>query len=65
MSLLRNSEVNFKITDMLGKIWKEEKNELTSGKNTIKMDLSVLPKGIYIISAISGSLSREQRIVID
>ncbi len=65
VSLLRNSDVNFIITDMTGKIWKEEKSELTAGKNTIKMDLSILPKGIYSISAASGSLNREQRIVID
>lgn len=65
VSLLRNSNVNFKITDITGKIWKEEKRELTAGNNTIKMDLSILPKGIYIISTASGSLTREQRIVID
>lgn len=65
ISLLKNSEVNFKITDLVGKIWKEEKQQFVAGKNSFNMDLSILPKGIYILSAVSGSLTREQRIVID
>ena len=65
INLLRNSEVNLKISDVIGRIWKEENHDFISGMNKVSLDLSDLPKGIYIISANSGAMVRKQRIVID
>ncbi len=63
--LNKNSEVNFKITDLTGRLLIEEKRELEAGNQSVMMDYSELPRGIYLLSLISGNLNRQQRLILE
>ena len=64
-NLDHSMDVKLNISDVTGRIWKEENSRMLSGLNNIVLDLSTLPKGIYILSAVYGKSSRQQRLVVD
>lgn len=65
LNLKKNSTVNIKITDINGKVCIENTSELSTGINNLHFDISVLPKGIYLVSAVVGRSTSTKRLVID
>ncbi len=61
----RASEISFKVYDLTGRQWKEEVAFKDAGQQSVKLDLSLLPKGVYILSINDGIQNRQQRLVID
>lgn len=64
INVSNNSTGTLSITDITGKIWKQESVELSFAKN-IQMDFSVLPKGIYFVSLESDGTKKEQRFIVE
>lgn len=64
LNIDRASEVMIKIIDITGRIVSSEISQLHAGDNILKLDVSTLPKGVYILSAIAGSSIREKRIIV-
>lgn len=52
-----NTEANAKyiITDIIGRIWSSEEKKLNAGENTIRIDASSFPKGIYTFSLLTDN----------
>ncbi|HQW22788.1 MAG TPA: T9SS type A sorting domain-containing protein [Bacteroidia bacterium] len=64
LNIDRSSDVMLKVIDITGRVVLTQSSYLTSGEHNIKLNLSSLSKGIYILSAIAGTSTREKRIVI-
>ncbi len=64
MSLDRASDVTLKLMDITGKVQYSETTKQNAGDHQLKFDVSTLPKGVYILSAIAGTVNRQQRIII-
>lgn len=60
----QNTELSIRIIDITGKVCKEENAYYAKGTHQITMDVSDLPKGVYILSLKGGATIREERIVI-
>jgi hypothetical protein len=65
LNLKKNSTVDISMTDINGKVCLENSSELSTGINKLNFDISVLPKGIYLVSAIAGKTTSTKRLVID
>ncbi len=64
INLDRTSDITLKLMDITGKIRFSETTKQNVGDHILKFDVSDLPKGIYILSAIAGTVNRQQRIII-
>lgn len=64
INLNKNADVTLQLMDITGKIKLSETSKQTAGEHELKLDVSGLSKGVYILSAISGTINRQQRIVI-
>lgn len=64
INLNRTSDVTLQIMDITGKVKLSQTTKQTAGEHEMKLDVSDLSKGVYILSAISGTINRQQRIVI-
>jgi acetyl esterase/lipase len=53
------------LTNMLGQIAQQKSYELRAGGNTIELDLSRLPKGIYTVHAIMEGEELVERLVVE
>ncbi len=60
-----SSEIKFKVLDLTGRLWKEESGRINSGSNSLQIDVSTLPKGIYILSADFGKATKQRRLIVD
>jgi hypothetical protein len=65
IDMKRNAEIELRIADLTGKILTAEKHSLAYGQNSLHLDLADYPKGIYVVSVVSGNASSRQRLVID
>lgn len=57
------AKCNIRLLDMLGRIWKEEKN-VPLGSNPYLMSISMLPKGIYILEVMTDKNTYRRKLVI-
>ncbi len=64
-NLNHSYDVKLKVMDLTGRLWKEVTNSVNAGSNFIPLDLSTLPKGIYILSADYGKTSRQRRLIVE
>ncbi len=64
LNIDRSSDVILKVMDITGRVVFTQSSYMTSGEHNIKLDLASLSKGVYILSAIAGSSTREKRIVV-
>src|SRR5690606_12002553 len=53
------------LTDITGKMVKENNIHNTTGINAVTMDVSMLPKGVYLLSAINNKGTVNKRVVIE
>lgn len=60
----QTSDVTIQLVDITGKLAKSENVHYTTGEHHLSMDVSDLPKGIYMLSIQSGNTTREERISI-
>jgi len=58
-------EVQVLITDVLGKVYKEQEVRLTSGQNTVPFQLNDLGQGIYFMNITDGKEFLSQKLVIE
>ncbi len=65
ISVLQPSEINFKIMDLTGRIWKEWTHSGSPGDAAIRMDVANLPRGIYLVSAFSEGTLRQDRMILE
>jgi hypothetical protein len=64
-NLNHSSNIKLKVLDLTGRLWKEETCMMNTGSCNYQMDLSTLPKGIYILSADYGKATRQRRLIIE
>lgn len=64
VGISRLAEVNLKISDLTGRIWKEISYRQQPGISWQKFDVADLPRGIYILTAESETAVQEQRILV-
>ncbi|MBL0102982.1 MAG: T9SS type A sorting domain-containing protein [Bacteroidetes bacterium] len=60
----RTTEVSLKVMDITGRVWKHEDFRQTVGEHSFVLDVSDLPKGVYILSLSAGTTTRQQRLLI-
>ena len=60
----QNADMAIRLMDIAGKVVMTEKTYYTKGTHHLSMDVSNLPKGIYILSIKGGATVREEQIVI-
>lgn len=60
----QNSDMAIRLMDIAGKTVRTEKPYFIKGTHHISMDVSDLPKGVYILSVKGGATLREERIVL-
>ncbi|HRV53372.1 MAG TPA: T9SS type A sorting domain-containing protein, partial [Bacteroidia bacterium] len=53
------------LTDITGKLVKENNIHNITGINAATMDVSMLPKGVYVLSAINNKGTVNKRVVIE
>ncbi|KXK45591.1 MAG: glycosyl hydrolase, partial [Bacteroidetes bacterium OLB10] len=53
------------LTDITGKMVKQDVVNNNTGINIVSMDVSMLPKGIYMLSAINNNGVMNKRVVIE
>lgn len=61
---MQPSEVQFKIMDLTGKIWKEWSHNSFPGEASLQLDVASLPRGIYLLSAYSEGTIRQNRLIL-
>ena len=54
---LKSGTVHLRIVDLTGKTLVEQQHENTSGENAVKLNISALPAGVYLLS--NGEESKE------
>jgi hypothetical protein len=59
-----DKQQTIRVYDMAGKQWITSTIESVSGLNTSEIDLSNLPKGLYIISLFAGDYPAQQRLLV-
>lgn len=55
LSAPSNEKVNLVITDLAGKVVKQQSLQLKAGDNSVSLDVNALPSGNYLIKAICAS----------
>ncbi|MFN8144143.1 MAG: T9SS type A sorting domain-containing protein [Bacteroidia bacterium] len=65
LTVQEKSNVTFKIMDLTGKIWKEWNQSEAPGEANIRLDLANLPRGIYLVSALSEGTLRQDRLILE
>ena len=65
LNLKKNSTVNISIINVNGKVCLDKTSELATGINKLNFDISAFPKGVYLVSAVSGKITSTKRLVID
>ena len=60
----RTAEVTTQLMDITGRVRISEVSRQNVGEHNLKLDVSDLPKGVYVLSVISGTVNRQQRILI-
>jgi hypothetical protein len=64
-SMDKASDVIVSITDLTGKRLYSKSVKTTSGNNSIPIDVSVISKGVYVLSLSSDMVNATRRIVIE
>jgi hypothetical protein len=59
------TELLISVRDIIGKEWFRLQIDVNSGESKIPVDLSDLPKGVYIISASTGTEAKKLRVIKD
>lgn len=62
-TIAKNSRLTATITDIVGKVVKTQSIETIEGNNSMRLDLSNMTKGIYILSLNDGETIVTQRII--
>lgn len=62
-TIAKNSRLTATITDIVGKVVKTQSIEAIEGNNSMRLDLSNMTKGIYILSLNDGETTATQRII--
>lgn len=57
--------VNIKVADLNGRTWRTINENSNSGRNTYLLNISEIPKGIYLVNISNGVQSESQKLVIE
>jgi hypothetical protein len=63
LTVSKNSRLTATLTDIVGKIVKTQSYETVEGFNSIRMDLTAIARGAYILSLDDGETTVPQRII--
>ena len=64
VNLTRNSDVNIKVTNLIGKKVIDRSFNFNRGINYINLDLHGLPAGIYLYTVTEGKLIITRRMIV-
>jgi hypothetical protein len=64
IGLINNVKANIRLVSVTGQQVMSEQVQLIEGNNFMKLDLSGLAKGVYMLNVGAGSLSKTQRVVV-
>jgi hypothetical protein len=60
-----NEKIKISVRDLLGQVVYEQYAELISGNNSIELDLSILPKGLYLLNTHNENIDESIRIILE
>jgi len=65
ITLNKHAEVKFEILNTMGQILKSSVQTATIGENTLALDLSALPTGVYLVNVSIDTASSMKKIIIE